>query len=54
MFNNIDDLLMAKTNMSYSKYGFPVLHLLIRFLDFVLHVSYRIGIEKRTVRFLVF
>ena len=42
--NDIDNLLTLKINENALQYGIPILHAHIRFLEWVLHVSYRLDL----------
>ncbi|KAL7298884.1 hypothetical protein TKK_0007992 [Trichogramma kaykai] len=45
--NNLETIISRLTNKKALKYGFPVLHAWIRFMEFVLHVSYRLKLTKK-------
>ncbi|CAB0044360.1 unnamed protein product [Trichogramma brassicae] len=44
----LDEFNSRPTNEKALKYGFPVLHAWIRFMEFVLHVSYRLKLKEKS------
>ena len=47
--NLIDKMVHNAVNKSALQYGIPVLHAHIRFLELVLHISYRLSCEETKV-----
>jgi hypothetical protein len=48
-FNKIEKMMEVKTNDLNLKFGLSILHAWIRFFECLLHLSYKIGIEKLAI-----